>query len=100
MPSNTAFRRGLLALVGGVISLGLIARLVQAADAQVDQSQKLEEVVVTAQKRSESLQVVPISAQVISGAVLAEQNHNSLEELTQTVPGVHIANSSGFSNDL
>jgi len=60
---------------------------------------KLEEVIVTAQKRHESLQIVPISAQVISGQTLTEENHNSLEELTQIVPGVHVL-SGGYSNQL
>jgi outer membrane receptor protein involved in Fe transport len=53
-------------------------------------SPRIEEVVVTAQKRSESLQDVPISAQVIGSAVLADQNQNTLEDLTQMVPGVHV----------
>ena len=62
-------------------------------------SAKLEEVVVTAQKREQSLQIVPISAQVISGQTLVDQNQNSLEELTQTVPGVHVSNN-GEANIL
>jgi iron complex outermembrane recepter protein len=60
---------------------------------------RLEEVVVTAQKRTESLQVVPISAQVISSQTLTEQNHNTLEELAQVVPSVHVA-TGGVSNEL
>src|SRR5437667_401761 len=41
-------------------------------------SAKIEEIVVTAQKRSENLQNVPLSAQVISSQTLTEENHNSL----------------------
>ena len=52
---------------------------------------QLEEVVVTAQKRTENLQNVPISVEVISGQTLALQNFNTFESLTQTVPGVHIS---------
>jgi len=52
---------------------------------------RLEEIIVTAQKRTENLQDVPVSVQVIGGQILAQQNHNSLEELTQTVPAVHIS---------
>jgi iron complex outermembrane receptor protein len=65
-----------------------------------DAGAKLESVVVTAQRRIENLQVVPISAQVIGNQILTEQNYNSLEELTEVVPSVHIGNSDGFSNDL
>ena len=62
----------------------------------------LEEIIVTAQKRAENLQDVPISVQAISGQVLAEQNFNSFDELAQVVPGVHIGNGGGnnFSNDF
>ena len=67
--------------------------------ADTDGVDKLQEVVVTAQKRSERLQDVPISAQVISSAALAQQNSNSLEDLAETVPSVHISSGS-FSNNL
>jgi len=40
---------------------------------------RLEEIIVTAQKRTENLQDVPVSVQVIGGQILALQNHNSLE---------------------
>lgn len=60
---------------------------------------KLEEVVVSARKRSENLQDVSISVQVISGEALAEQNYNSLEELAQSLPGLHIS-TGGASNNI
>lgn len=60
---------------------------------------KLEEVLVTAHRRLEDLQDVPVSAQVISTETLTEQNHYALEELTQTLPAVHVA-TGGASNDL
>ena len=58
---------------------------------------RLYEVVVTAQRRTENLQDVPVSVQVINGQTLGEQNHNTLEDLIRTVPGVHVSGSS-FSN--
>ncbi len=54
---------------------------------------------VTAQKRVENLQDVPVSVQVVSSRTLIEQNQNSLEELTQTVPSVHVATGT-FANNL
>jgi iron complex outermembrane receptor protein len=60
---------------------------------------RLEEIIVTAQKRVENLQNVPISAQVISGKTLSEQNFNSLENLTQTVPGVNVTTGGGAQSD-
>lgn len=59
----------------------------------------LQEIVVTAQKRSEDVQSVPISIQVVSAQVIASQNHNSFEELSQTLPGINIA-SSGWADSM
>ena len=67
--------------------------------ARTDSSEQLEEVVVTAQKRTENLQNVPISAQVIGGSYLAQQNYNSLNDLTATIPAVTVS-SGGFSNNF
>src|SRR5882724_1040658 len=54
-------------------------------------SGQLEEIVVTAQKRSENLQQVPVSAVVINGQAMMQQNINSLGALSETVPSVHIS---------
>lgn len=50
----------------------------------------LGEVVVTAQRREENIQDVPVAAAVVSGLTLEQQNINSLSALTETTPGVHI----------
>ena len=47
-----------------------------------------EEVVVTAQKRDQTLTDVPISVQVLSGEKILEQGFNDLQEATTFVPGV------------
>jgi iron complex outermembrane receptor protein len=52
---------------------------------------RLGEVIVTAQRRTENVQNVPIAIQVVQGERLATQNYNALQSLTQTLPGVHIA---------
>jgi iron complex outermembrane receptor protein len=50
----------------------------------------LEEIIVTARKRTENLQDVPLSAEVISGQTLADYNIKSLSELSQSVPGIQL----------
>src|ERR1700754_647395 len=55
----------------------------------------LEEIVVTAQKRSENLQTVPIAVTAIGGAALESRAATSLQSLQATVPNVQINN---FSN--
>jgi iron complex outermembrane receptor protein len=54
-------------------------------------SGQLEEIVVTAQKRSENLQQVPVSAVVINNQAMVQENLNSLGALSETVPSVHIS---------
>ncbi|MYH69895.1 MAG: hypothetical protein F4147_07295, partial [Gammaproteobacteria bacterium] len=49
-------------------------------------SAQLEEIVVTAQKRAESLQDVPISVQAFTGDNLDELGVQSAEEIMQHVP--------------
>jgi outer membrane receptor protein involved in Fe transport len=91
--------RGLLARLAGLFALCGSAAHPDGACAQEEPQARLEEVVVTAQKRVENVQSVPISAQVISGQALASQNHTSFEDLTQVVPGVNIS-SDGWNNNL
>jgi outer membrane receptor protein involved in Fe transport len=55
------------------------------------QTLQLEEVLVTAQKRSESLQDVPIAVTAISGEKIVEAGINGLEDLTTYVPNVQMS---------
>jgi len=50
----------------------------------------VEEIIVTARKRAEDLQEVPISAQVISGQTLSDYNIRTLSELSQSLPGIQL----------
>jgi iron complex outermembrane recepter protein len=51
-----------------------------------------QDIVVTAQRRSEPLQRVPISASVASGKDLDRSNYQGISEVLSTVPGVAISN--------
>jgi outer membrane receptor protein involved in Fe transport len=59
-----------------------------------DEPINLEEVVVTARKRTESLQRVPISAVVVNGAALADQGIATIQDLTGTLPAVKLSKGS------
>lgn len=65
----------------------------QAAGPQTEapKTSELEEVVVTAQRRTENLQNVPISATVLSAASLKSAAVTDLQSLTSQVPGLSIA---------
>jgi len=56
-------------------------------------SQQLEEVIVTAQKRAESLQDVPISVAAMSGDRIADAGMRNLGDAIQQVPNVTIVGS-------
>lgn len=76
------------------VSAALLA-MAMSAPALADESQgALEEVVVTATKRSESIMDVPIAMTAWSGEFVREANLNDVKDLVNYVPGV-----SGNSQD-
>jgi outer membrane receptor protein involved in Fe transport len=60
----------------------------------------LEEIVVTAQKRAENLQKVPISVTALSGQQLQREHVRDYDDLTRAVPGVSFGTggSEGLTN--
>jgi len=56
---------------------------------------KLEEVIVTAEKREERLQDVPVSVTVLNPQTLAENGQNRLVDYFSTVPGLNVATGGG-----
>lgn len=54
-------------------------------------SAELEEIIVTAQKRAESLQDVPISMSALSGSTIKDNGIHSFQDLSGYVPNLEIA---------
>lgn len=54
----------------------------------------IEEVLVTARKRVESLQSVPVSAAVVSGATIQDHAIVSLQDLSTTLPAIQLSRGS------
>jgi iron complex outermembrane receptor protein len=63
-------------------------------------SPELQEIVVTAEKRSESLQKTPIAIQVISGNTLQEAGVSSIEDMTKLVPALSVWRQAGGLNSI
>lgn len=61
-------------------------------------AQQLEEVIVTAQKRAESLQDVPISVTAMQGEKLQDAGIPNMAALADYVPNLHIASASVNTN--
>ena len=61
-------------------------------------AQVLEEIVVTAQRREQSLQEVPVSIETFSGDMIAKQGFRSMEDIASFSPSVEIDNRSQTQN--
>ena len=60
-----------------------------AASAQgASSAGQLEEIIVTAQKRTEDIKDIPFSVSAITGAQLAERHIANYDDITRTVPGI------------
>jgi iron complex outermembrane receptor protein len=58
----------------------------------------LEEITVTARRKVESLQSVPVSVTALTAENLREQSISTTEDLQQSTPGVYLAGSGGSEN--
>ena len=86
----------------GVLALSCAAMVSNSAIAQTDPSQPeadagLEEVVVTAQKRSENVQDVPISITAIDGKTLQERAIVNVSQLSAIAPNVNLDSGVSFT---
>lgn len=92
------FRTFRISLAMGASALAFNAAAAgMAAAADADNSATVEELIVTATKREESLQKVPLSITAMSGEQLSERGIESFAELARLVPGVVQSGSSQFS---
>ncbi|HTB29796.1 MAG TPA: hypothetical protein VK715_12625, partial [Steroidobacteraceae bacterium] len=64
------------------------ASTAMAADATGESSESLSEIVVTAQRREENIQNVPITIQALTGDTIAQLNVVNLDEFIRYLPNV------------
>ena len=76
-----------------VLALGAFATPAMAQDSGDADAPAPGEIVVTAQKRSESLQSVPVAVSVVSGEDLADAARPSIESAVQLVPSLNFLKS-------
>ncbi len=80
------------------IALGTVPFAAQAQEAPADDG-SLPEIVVTAQKREESLRDVPLSVEAVSGAKLEDAGIVRLEDLKSYVPNLQVSET-GIANNI
>ena len=84
-----------------VLQLSHVSVGADTADHREDSAQPIEEIVVTARRREENLQQVPISVTAITGAQLEARQLYSMDQLSAVVPNLQFdkaAPSSGSSS--
>ena len=97
LPASLLFRRQHV-LIGSILTVALSYGLLlppQASAQEQESSGTIEEVLVTARKREESLQNVPIAVTALSGAQLEEAGFTSLEQIDNMAPGLFLPDGSG-----
>ena len=72
----------------------------QDKESTEESSQAVEEIVVTARRREESLQEIPLAVTVYSGEILEEQGVIDITELTKSAPNVNLEVSRASSSTL
>lgn len=88
-------RQGIVlgAVVAACIAAATTAPAMAQAQAQAAaDSDQLEEVIVTAEKVSDTEQRTAISMQVVTGAQIAQQGLNNVQDVLKAVPGVVVRN--------
>src|ERR1700723_2705191 len=90
--------RGQLLLI---VSASVLAWAVaDVARAQQENAEQLQEVIVTAQKRTSTVQETPISITAITGESLQERGVTDLATIVQSVPGVSMRSSGPGQTEL
>jgi iron complex outermembrane receptor protein len=83
-----------------LIAIALTACSGIAAGAQQDETQQLQTVIVTAQKRAENIQNVPIQITALSGQQLTSAGVRNTQQALNLIPNVNVAHSFTFLNSF
>ena len=75
-----------------------VLALIIGAPATIAQAQELDEIIVTAQKREQTLKDVPISITAIDGATIENRSIDDLSSLSGSMPNVFISENQIDSN--
>jgi len=79
-----------------VLGSPALAQDLAPADEQARGQGQLQEIIVTAQRRAENLQDVPVAVSVVSAAAIEGTGSNNLIDLSALVPGLNLRNSASF----
>jgi len=86
-----------LSVAGALLSAGSVG---WAADPATEPVRSVEEIIVTAQRRSESIQTVPISVSAFDNSTIERMGLTTLKDLAREVPGLNVVSSGPGQNIL
>lgn len=86
MKPNKICARAIAAILG--VNVGAVALSAGAADQSAEAGGSIEEIVVTAQRRTENVQNVPIAIQALTAETLSRLNVTDFDELVRFLPNV------------
>jgi len=94
-------KHNLLLRTAGALSLSTLATVSMAqtdagSPATGQSAMALEEIIVTAQRRSESQQDIPVSVTAVTGKELQDLNLFKFEDVAALAPGLTLASANGF----
>lgn len=92
---HTERRRNRLVTAVAVATAPLGLSVAGAQSEDIRSSQSLEEIIVTAQKREQRLQEVPLSISAITEGTIEDSGLTSIQDLSQMAPGLLFAESIG-----
>jgi iron complex outermembrane receptor protein len=95
--TRSLFHRTALCSIIGVLATGVPA-FAQEATEPAPQEAGLSEIVVTAQKRSENIQSVPIAVTAVTGEAVENLKAVDLKGLQGTIPNLQINNFTNTPN--
>jgi len=98
---KVGFRVGLefsaLLLLGSALATPVSAQVAPAGTSNNTPSDSLQEIQVTAQRRSESLLSVPLSITAATGDQLTDMGIHDITDLELITPGMNVSDSSGYT---
>jgi iron complex outermembrane receptor protein len=94
MRSSYLFCASVIAITAAMLPA---AALAQQAPAAANDATEVGEIIVTAQRRSESLQRVPVSVTAVTAETLTSRNINDLNQVAIAAPSLQIGTTGAFS---
>jgi len=74
--------------IAAVLGAGASGHAIAANSADANSADQIQEIIVTAQRRSENVQNVPIAIQALTGETLAQLNVTNFDDLVKYLPNV------------